>query len=593
MSTDLNFKSQNKQIQDALVSSIEKSFPITTKDLQLDIHNIQFNDTLDDYDFPQQKEIKLNRKSWQIPVIADFTITDVKSGKVISSGKNIRIGHIPKITNRFTTIIDGNEYQTISQIRRRSGVYSRLKQNGELEAEFNLMQGRNFKMQLDPISQLFVVIYENRKYRLWTLLNTLGIPDTEIAKVWGHELLEINKKGALNTEASELSSIYTILYNKEAKNYDEVINGINNYFRNNTKLDAETTKVTLGESFEAVTPEALLAASSKLLKINKGEASADDRDSLIFKRIYATDDLLKAYFDKQVPTIAKKLGRSLEIKRDVKSIFSPAIFGEPIKRFFTVGDLSSTPPQTNPVTIVAELGKTTPMGTGGIASTHSITSETRNLQPTHFGFLDPLATPECVTPDTYVFTEAGWKLAIDITSKDLIACNIDGVLEFHKAEKILHHDYDGQLVHYKNNKIDLSVTTNHRVWARTLDLQSHTATNYKIIYANATLFSNLVMTMTHTGHTYDHAVTTDFEAAMAGIPAQITKAGVLKVSKAGETCVLAKKGHIKIMPYTGKVIGLTVPGGLIYVKKLNSYPVWTGNSLKVGINVGLALRLKK
>ena len=34
------------------------------------------------------------------------------------------------------------------------------------------------------------------------------------------------------------------------------------------------------------------------------------------------------------------------------------------------------------------------MGTGGITSPHQITLETRDVQPTHLGFLDPLATPE-------------------------------------------------------------------------------------------------------------------------------------------------------------------------------------------------------
>ena len=34
------------------------------------------------------------------------------------------------------------------------------------------------------------------------------------------------------------------------------------------------------------------------------------------------------------------------------------------------------------------------MGTGGITSGHQITLETRDVQPTHLGFLDPLATPE-------------------------------------------------------------------------------------------------------------------------------------------------------------------------------------------------------
>lgn len=387
---------QNKQMQAALKESIKQLFPIEKSGKKLILDKITVNDDLDENDFPHQKEIKLNRKSWHIPIFADVSIIDNK-GKIIDKAENIKIGYIPKLTNRFTTIIDGNEYQTINQIRRKSGVYSHVQKNGELIAEFNLAKGQNFKMQLDPATQRFIILYANRKYRLWTLLNTIGVPDSEIEKYWGKELLEINKEGALNTETSEMTSIYKILYKKEPKDYNEVIKGLTQYFSESsgaTELDKDTTKITLGDSFDAVTGKTLLAASKKLLNINNGKDVPDDRDSLIFKKIYSIDDLLLNYFDKQAPIIKSKLARTLERKDKVRDIITAASFSEPIKKFFTIGDLSSTPAQTNPVTIAAEWRKTTPMGQGGIQSRHAITMDTRDLQPTHLGFLDPLASPE-------------------------------------------------------------------------------------------------------------------------------------------------------------------------------------------------------
>lgn len=394
MDSGLDHKLQNKQIQDALIASIKAAFPIINKDKKLELINVRFKDNLDDLDFPQQKEAHMARKSWQNPIIADLAVIDTTTDRVISKAKDVKIGNIPKITNRFTTIIDGNEYQTVNQIRRKSGVYSRIKMNGELESEFNLIKGQNFKMQLEPITQHFVISFENRKYRLWTLLNVLGVDDSEIRKFWGDELLEINKRGALNTEVSEMTSIYKKVYKHDPKDYAEVIKGLQEYFLNYTTIDKETTAITLGKSFEKVDGSTLLAASKKLLKINRNEDTPDERDSLIFKRVFSVDDSLVAYFDKQTPLIKKKLERSLGLKDQVREIISAATFGEPVKRFFTVGDLSSTPPQTNPVTIAAEWRKTTPMGTGGIQSSHAITMDARDIQPTHLGFLDPLATPE-------------------------------------------------------------------------------------------------------------------------------------------------------------------------------------------------------
>jgi len=460
----LRHDTQNTAIQNALKKSIVDAFPIESGDKKLTLSNIRIPDTLESWDFPKQKTFKLERKSWQVPIYADIKITDAAGSRIISQKKNTKIGNIPVLTNRFTTIIDGNEYQTVNQLRRKSGIYSHIKQNGELESEFNLAQGFNFKMQLIPETQLFVLILGNRKYRLWTLLNVLGMDSVAIEKAWSKPLLEINQKGALNTEVSEMTSIFKKVYNREPKDYKEVLEKLNEYFNVYTQVDPETTRFTLGESFEHVTAPALLSASKKLLAINKGTSEPDERDNLIFKKLYSVEDLLSAHFEKQIPIITRKLARSLSLKDQAGEIISSSTFGKSIKEFFTTGDLSATPPQTNPVTIVEEWRRTSPMGTGGIQSRHSITMESRNLQPTHLVYLDSLATPECLDKKTEVFTKKGWIFAPDITLDTEIACNIKGSLEFHKPHKVFKHEYTEQMFGYKNSRLNYLVSAGHNIW---------------------------------------------------------------------------------------------------------------------------------
>ena len=162
----LNHYRQNALIQEALKKSIEDSFPIESGNKLMEITDVTIEDALDSDDFPLQKEYKLSRKSWQNPISASIKIIDKETGAVLDQKKKIKIGAVPKLTNRFTAIIDGNEYQTTNQIRRKSGIYARIKNNGELESEFNLSKGFNFKMQLDPKKQVFNLILNNRKYRL-------------------------------------------------------------------------------------------------------------------------------------------------------------------------------------------------------------------------------------------------------------------------------------------------------------------------------------------------------------------------------------------------------------------------------------------
>ena len=129
----LDHRIQNIKIKDSIVDSIAENFPIENKGRRLVIDNIDVNDALRDDDFPEQKIFKIKRKTWQNPIKADLKLIDLDTNKVISQKKNVKIGSIPKLTNRFTTIIDGNEYQTTNQLRRRSGVYATVQRNGELK----------------------------------------------------------------------------------------------------------------------------------------------------------------------------------------------------------------------------------------------------------------------------------------------------------------------------------------------------------------------------------------------------------------------------------------------------------------------------
>ena len=59
MSNILDTRVQNKNLQKSLAVSIEELFPISSNGKTLTITDVTIEDTLDDTDFPLQKEIKL------------------------------------------------------------------------------------------------------------------------------------------------------------------------------------------------------------------------------------------------------------------------------------------------------------------------------------------------------------------------------------------------------------------------------------------------------------------------------------------------------------------------------------------------------
>jgi DNA-directed RNA polymerase subunit beta' len=389
-----SIKIRNEEIRNSITNSIKSQFPIKGSKKTIELESLEVADkSITPDDFPDQKKAKLAGKSWDYPVHATMRLIDNETGKTLDSAR-LKIGSIPMMTNRFSTIIDGNEYHTMNQFRLKPGIYTRVKNNGQIVSQFNLEKGYNFEMDLDPEKRIFFLTRKNKHYELYGILKALGISDNEMKKAWGEEVYRLNVGTSIGKQERIVIDLYKQLTHQEVS-YDKAAEGLKEYF-DNTKVSPFTTKLTLGKSFESVTPEALLATSEKILKVRRGQEEPDQRDSLTFKDLYGVDDLLNAYFEKNTPKIVARIARSSENKDKLREIISSSDYGDAIRNFFVgpQADLSSTTPQTNPLEMLNEWRKTTIMGTGGIQSRHAITNEARDLHPSHIGFLDPIATPD-------------------------------------------------------------------------------------------------------------------------------------------------------------------------------------------------------
>lgn len=72
----------------------------------------------------------------------------------------------------------------------------------------------------------------------------------------------------------------------------------------------------------------------------------------------------------------------------------------------------------------------------------------------------------CYSDDTEVLTKTGWKLFKDLTMEDEIAYLKDGEdVEYSKPLNLFEYDYDGELYHYEDDKVDMMITPNHKVYA--------------------------------------------------------------------------------------------------------------------------------
>lgn len=72
----------------------------------------------------------------------------------------------------------------------------------------------------------------------------------------------------------------------------------------------------------------------------------------------------------------------------------------------------------------------------------------------------------CYDEQTEVLTKDGWKFWEDVVESDLFATlDKDGEFEWQKASKLYKSEYNGDMIEYNSNHVDLLVTTNHNMLA--------------------------------------------------------------------------------------------------------------------------------
>lgn len=390
-----NTDKQFADIKASAIKTIKNSFPIEGNKHKLVLTDVWVDDTLNTYDLASQKKAKLGGKSWAVPVYAGIDLIDKSSGKVINSVKRMKLIDLPKITPRASYIVDGNEYQVVNQLRLKPGVYTRIKNNGELESKVNLAKGVNFDVLLNQERGVFTVKIGTANIKLYPILRDLGISDQEMMAAWGDKLLESNQKassGVMETEIKKLRAAI-IKRPKLGNSREEAVQEVKEYL-SNTVIDPKTTKMTMGQSFDKADVDLLLATSRRLLETARGEKEPDDRDSLVYKSLHSVEDFIGERLQLNETKIKQAIQNKLDRKFKISEILSKKIFDDPVKTMFTNTSISATTEQINPLHMYSGQLKLTIMGEGGIQNEQAVSTGARSVHPSEIGFVDPVHTPQ-------------------------------------------------------------------------------------------------------------------------------------------------------------------------------------------------------
>lgn len=160
-----------------------------------------------------------------------------------------------------------------------------------------------------------------------------------------------------------------------------------------TYLDPVVTKQTLGEALSSVSARTLLLSSAKLIKINKQEVEPDDRDNLRYSTFLGLEDFIKDHIEKDSGGLRKKAAQKIQQRKNLSWLASS--FFTPQAKSVVIGNsLSNNVEGINPMEHFDNAHRVTKMGEGGIASSDSIPKESRQINTSTFGFIDPLHIAE-------------------------------------------------------------------------------------------------------------------------------------------------------------------------------------------------------
>jgi len=384
------------KLKEKTVEAISSHFPAETNNKKMVLDKVWVEDNKSPNDYPAQLKMKTNRGTWAVPIKGRVTMTDKRTGEKVT--ETVTLAQLPRITDRYSYIVKGNEYQIGLQTRLKPGAYTRIKANGELEGYLNFPLTANrkkIKIHFDPEKRSFTANYGNTtNINLMSILQGAGLPQATMEREWGEEIAGSNMGDVLK----DVQKLAKAANAPRPENLDDAAVWLQDWLKGAT-FDPEATKRTLGEEFTHASGPALLAVSKKLLSISRQEAKPDDRNSLEFASFHGIDDMMHDHLTKSKKRdIIYALKRRLDSPRvsSPKEAFATPVFKKPISDAFLpkTFNMMRTPSQTNPLDMLSNHTMVTRLGKGGIGDEKAIEEEARLLNFSHIGFIDPLHTPE-------------------------------------------------------------------------------------------------------------------------------------------------------------------------------------------------------
>ena len=334
--------------------------------------------------------------------------------------QEVYLGDFPLMTEHGTFIINGIERAVVSQLIRSAGVFFTSEVSGERRlygAKIIPNRGSWLEFETDANGVIWVKIDRKRKAACTSLLRAFGHGNDEelrrlfkdvdthpevsyientlakdVAQNESEGLKEVYKRirpGDLATADNAKSLIFAMFFNFDRYDFGKV-----GRYKINQRFNQDVPNI---KENRVLRVDDVVNVIKEIIRLNISQKDADDIDHLGNRRVRAIGELVQNKFRvglARMERIVKDRMSTLDINEVTPNrlINARPVIGS-VKEFFMSSQLSQFMDQTNPLAELEHKRRLSAMGPGGL-SRERAGFDVRDVHPTHYGRICPIATPE-------------------------------------------------------------------------------------------------------------------------------------------------------------------------------------------------------
>ncbi len=368
-------------------------------------------------------EAKLDNGSYEASLRVKARLVNIRTKE--TKEQEVFLADFPLMTERGTFIVNGVERVAISQLIRSPGVFFTSQQLGGRKcfgAKIIPNRGAWLEMESDASGFIGVKIDRKRKVAATTILRAFGIANDQALKELFQTvdndpdikyIEETIKKDPSHNQAEALVEIYERLRPGDLVTPDTARELIESMFFNFERYDlSKVGRWRVSQRFDqkakkeeeitikdrVLKPEDIVAVIREVIRLNNTPgAVADPIDHLGNRRVRTSAEVLQNRMRvgllRMERIIKDRMSTIEEGMMMPAQLINPRPLMAVIKEFFTSSQLCQFMDNENPLAELEHKRRLSATGPGGLARERA-GLEVRDVQPSHYGRICPIQTPE-------------------------------------------------------------------------------------------------------------------------------------------------------------------------------------------------------